>query len=120
MAWLCPSLDWSGWARALCRRSTSALLVFDDLVRLAVDAIELVFGEVASLALCTRTLLRADRMTLVGHRVVARLLLCCAGPRLLGQPELASRELCPSLGCEFGHQEHSFRSAVTFCCPYPA
>ena len=57
------------------RGRTAELVLLEDLVGLAVDAIELVLREIAVLAVLPREPLGADRVTTVGHRVVARLLL---------------------------------------------
>src|SRR6188472_3159110 len=73
------------------------------LVGLAVDALQLVLGEVALFVLLLGAGLGVAGVRLVRHRVVARLLLLVGGARLLGQTEVLRRQRRALLGIEISH-----------------
>src|SRR3954451_16778954 len=75
-----------------CSRTARRLLV-DDLLRLAVDLLAFLLRVVARLFLLSSSGLGVPRVRLVGHRIVARLLLRGLRPRLLRQSRLLGGEL---------------------------
>jgi hypothetical protein len=98
---------------------TQLFLLVDDLVSLSLNTLSLRLAEVALLSLLGGAGFGVLGMGLVGHRVVAGLLLLvgCLGP--FRQPEVLGWQLLPFLRAEVCHLAHLFRY-VRLPSVYPA